>query len=82
MIDALEFSIYFGIPSACKFLKDEDMLEKIPEEFYHVKEISERLQKLESYLKTINEDSRVLVFVDKRFVAKFLTEWIQKHLPD
>ena len=82
LIDALEFSIYFGIPSACKFLKDEDMLEKIPEEFYHVKEISERLQKLESYLKTINEDSRVLVFVDKRFVAKFLTEWIQKHLPD
>ena len=82
LIDALEFSIYFGIPSACKFLKDEDMLEKIPEEFYHVTEISERLQKLESYLKTINEDSRVLVFVDKRFAAKFLTEWIQKHLPD
>ena len=82
LIDALEFCIYFGIPSACKYLEGKDMLEKIPEEFYHVKEISERLQKLESYLKTVNKDSRVLVFVDKRFMAKFLCEWIQKHLPD
>ena len=82
LIDALQFSIYFGIPSACKFLKDEDMLEKIPEEFNHVTEFSERLQKLESYLKTVNEDSRVLVFVGKRFMAKYLCGWIQKHLPD
>ena len=82
LIDALEFSIYFGIPTACKFLKDEDMLEKIPEEFHHVTEFSERLQKLESYLKNLNEDSRVLVFVAKRFMAKFLCGWIQKHLPD
>ena len=82
LIDALEFSIYFGIPSACKFLKDEEILEKIPEEFHHVTENSERLQKLESYLKTVNKESRVLVFVDKRLMAKFLCGWIQKHLPD
>ena len=82
LIDALEFSIFFGIPSACKFLKDEEILETIPEEFHHVTEISERLQKLESYLKTVDEDSRVLVFVGKRFMAKLLCGWIQKHLPD
>ena len=82
LIDALQLFIYFGIPSACKFLEGEDMLEKLPEEFYHVTEISERLQKLESYLKSVNEDSRVLVFVDKRLIAKFLTEWIRKHFPD
>ena len=81
LIDALELFIYFGIPSACKFLEGEDILEKLPEEFYHVTEISERLQKLESYLKSVNEDSRVLVFVDKRLIAKILTEWIQEHFP-
>ena len=82
LIDALEFSVYFGIPSACKFLKDKDCLENIPEEFHRVTDISQRLQKLSSYLKTVKEDSRILVFVDKRFMARFLTEWIQKNFPD
>ena len=82
LIDALEFCICFGIPSACKFLEDEEILEKIPEEFHRVTKNSERLQKLESYLKTVNKDSRVIVFVDKRFKAKFLCGWIQKHLAD
>ena len=82
LIDALELCIYFGIPSACQFLKYEEILEKIPEEFHYVTEISERLQRLESYLKTVNEDSRVLVFVGKRFMAQFLCGWIQKHFPD
>lgn len=82
LIDALEFSVYFGIPSACKFLKDKDCLENIPEQFHSVADISQRLQKLNSYLKTVKEDSRILVFVDKRFMARFLTEWIQEYFPD
>ena len=82
LIDALEFSIYFGVPSACKFLKDKDFLENIPEEFHRVTDVSQRLQKLNSYLKTVNKDSRILVFVDKRFMVRFLTDWIQKHFPE
>ena len=82
LIDALEFSVYFGIPSACKFLKDKDFLENIPEQFHRVTDISQRLQKLNSYLETVKEDSRILVFVDKRFMARFLAEWIQKKFPD
>ena len=81
LMNALEFTVYFGIPSALQYLKNEDVLENISEEFHYVKDISERLQKLKSYLKDVNEDSRILVFVEKRFMARYLTTWIRKHLP-
>ena len=78
LMEALEFSIYFGIPSSCKFLKDEGAFEKILGDFDNVTEISERLQVLAEYLENVNEDSRILVFVNKRTIANFLTGWIKK----
>ena len=82
LMNALDYSVYFGIPSALKYLKDQHVFENITEEFHCVTDISERLQKLESYLKDIGEDSRILVFVEKRFMARFLTTWIRKHFSD
>ena len=82
LMNALDYSVYFGIPSALKYLKDENVSENITEEFRCITDMSERLQKLESYLKDISEDSRILVFVEKRFMARFLTTWIRKRFPD
>ena len=82
LMEALEHAIYFGIPNACKFLRDEDVLEDIRKDFNEVTEISERLQTLDLYIKNTNEDSRILVFVNKRTTARFLTNYIQKHFPD
>ena len=79
LLEALEFCIYFGIPSSCKFLKDAGVFEKIRGDFDNVTEISERLQVLAEFLENVNEDSRILVFVNKRTIADFLTEWIKKH---
>ena len=82
LIEALEFAFYFGVPSACKFLKEENVLEKIRKNFQYVTEVSERLQKLESYLKKANKDSRILLFVDRRSIARLLKRWIQKHFSE
>ena len=81
LIEALELAIYFGISSACKFLRHEDVLEDIRKDFSGVTEISKRLQTLDLYLKNTNEDSRMLVFVNKRTTARLLTSYIQKHFP-
>ena len=82
LIEALEFAFYFGVPSACKFLKEEKVLDKVRKNFQYVTELSGRLQKLDLYLKKANEGSRILVFVDRRSIARLLKRWIQKHFPD
>ena len=82
LMEALEYSIYFGVPSSYNFLKDEGVFEKMFDQFHHVAEVSERLQVLCSYLKKATDDSKILVFVDKRSIARFLTRWIQKEFPD
>ena len=82
LMEALELAIYFGIPSACKLLKDEAVLGDIRKDFNGVTEISERLQTLDLYIKNAKEDSRMLVFVNKRSTARFLTSYIQKHFPE
>ena len=82
LMEALEYSIYFGVPSSCNFLKDGGGFEKMCDEFHHVAEVSERLQVLCSYLKKATNDSKILVFVDKRSIARFLTRWIQTEFPD
>ena len=79
LMESLEFCIYFGIPSSCKFLKDACVFEEIRRGFDNVTETSERLQILAEYLKAVSEDSRILVFVNKRSIAEFLTRWIKKH---
>ena len=82
LMEALEYSIYFGVPSSYNFLKDEGVFETMCDQFHHVVEVSERLQVLCSYLKKATNDSKILVFVDKRSIARFLTRWIQKEFPD
>ena len=82
LMEALEYSIYFGVPSSCNFLKDEGTFEKICDEFHYVAEDSKWLKVLRSYLKKASDDSKILVFVDKRSIARFLTRWIQKSFPD
>ena len=82
LMEALEYSIYFGVPSSCTFLKDEGGFKKMCDKFQHVAEVSNRLQVLCSYLKKATDDSKILVFVDKRSIARFLTRWIQKEFPD
>ena len=81
LMEAVELSIYFGVPSGCKYLRDEDISEDISKAFNGVTEVSMRLQKLDSYIEKRKEDSRMLVFVNKRITARYLTSYIQKHFP-
>ena len=81
LMEALELSIYFGVPSGFKYLTDEDVFEDICKDFHGVTEVSTRLQKLDSYIIKRKEDFRMLVFVNKRITARYLTTYIQKHFP-
>ena len=43
-MEAVELSIYFGVPSGCKYLRDEDSLKDIYTDFHRVAEVSNWLQ--------------------------------------
>ena len=81
LMEAVEHFISFGVPSGCEYLRDEDVFEDICKDFHGVTEVSKRLKKLDSYIKKIKEDSRMLAFSNKQITPRYFTSYTQQHFP-
>ena len=72
LMDAMEMCNLMGVPSGVKILQQESAFDDICQVFGDNEEISLRLEKLKNTIQEMDENSKILVFVSQRTIAREL----------
>ena len=81
LLEALEMCEIMGVPMGCKVLGTDNTFNEITNTYKHVSEVSDRLQRLTDMLNTVDETSKILIFVSTRTIARELVLFLNERFP-